>query len=232
MASNEVNLNTTNLNNVKLILKKIFDNITTIKRLNIIRYNKSIQNKLNIDINSYKIEYSQIIFEIQIYIPGMKKIRVIRRPKKRDSFDKLNEPGEYPIVGLNSDSDYDEYEIKENDDATKYDFIKIAPKYKNYFHFYFDDDENEKKVTYVYNNENVSKIKVIVNYPVINLNSLFYTCSIVRKIKFIKFRRNNIKNMSYMFHCWNINEIKFDKFNTENVKNMEHMFGGCGELSK
>ena len=76
MASNEVNLNTTNLNNVKikLILKKIFDNITTIKRLNIIRYNKSIQNKLNIDINSYKIEYSQIIFEIQIYIPGMKKL--------------------------------------------------------------------------------------------------------------------------------------------------------------
>ena len=100
MASNEVNLNTTNLNNVKikLILKKIFDNITTIKRLNIIRYNKSIQNKLNIDINSYKIEYSQIIFEIQIYIPGMKKIRVIRRPKKRNSFDKLDEPGEYPIV--------------------------------------------------------------------------------------------------------------------------------------
>ena len=155
MASNEVNLNTTNLNNVKskLILKKIFDNITTIKRLNIIRYNKSIQNKLNIDINSYKIEYSQIIFEIEIYIPGMKKTRVIRRPKKRDSFDKLeDELGGYRIDGLKSDSDSDseEYEIEEIKDNVpkKYDFIKIEPKYKNYFHFYFEDDENEKKVTY------------------------------------------------------------------------------------
>ena len=95
-----------------MILKKIFDNITTIKRLNIIRYNKSIQNKLNIDINSYEIEYSQIIFEIQIYIPGMKKTRVIRRPKKRDSFDKLDEPGEYQIVGLNSDSDMKNMKLK------------------------------------------------------------------------------------------------------------------------
>ena len=55
----------------------------------------------------------------------MKKTRVIRRPKKRDSFDKLeDELGGYRIDGLKSDSDQEEYEIKENDDATKYDFIK------------------------------------------------------------------------------------------------------------
>ena len=36
----------------------------------------------------------------------MKKIRVIRRPKKRDSFDKLeDELGGYRIDGLKSDSD-------------------------------------------------------------------------------------------------------------------------------
>ena len=118
MASNDTNLKATKLNNVKskFILKKIFDNIPKIKGLNIIRYNKSIQNKLNIDINLYKIEYSQIIFEIQIYIPGMKKTRVIRRPKKRDSFDKLkDELGGYRIDGLKSDSDSDseEYEIED-----------------------------------------------------------------------------------------------------------------------
>ncbi len=44
------------LNNVKsnYILKKILDNIRQIKILNIIRYNKTIQNRLNIDINTYK----------------------------------------------------------------------------------------------------------------------------------------------------------------------------------
>ena len=53
---NEKNIKASKLNNVKnkYILRQIFDNIETIKVLNIIRYNKSIQNLLNIDINTYK----------------------------------------------------------------------------------------------------------------------------------------------------------------------------------
>ena len=48
------------------------------------------------------------------------------------------------------------------------------------------------------------------------------------KINFTKFSRNNIKEMSYMFHCRGLVKINLYKFNTENVTNMEHMFGGCG----
>ena len=59
------------LNNVKsnYILKKILDNIRQIKTLNIIRYNKIIQNRLNIDINTYKNEYSKIKLELEIFPP-------------------------------------------------------------------------------------------------------------------------------------------------------------------
>ena len=71
-----------------------------------------------------------------------------------------------------------------------------------------------------------------MDYEVKALNKLFYTCSSVYKINFTKFSRNNIKDMSYMFHCWNLLKINLNKFNTENVTNMEHMFGGCGSLKE
>ena len=47
----------------KFILKKIFNFLTKNKTLSLIQYNKSIQQKLNIDINNYK-NYYEIEIEI------------------------------------------------------------------------------------------------------------------------------------------------------------------------
>ena len=67
MADTDKNLKKINLNDIKnkYILKKIFGNIQKIKYLNIIRYNKNIQNRLDVDINVYK-ECMQIKLEIEI----------------------------------------------------------------------------------------------------------------------------------------------------------------------
>jgi len=46
------------------ILKQIFENIQKNKLLNIIRYNKNLQKKLNKNIDDYKEEYSKIQIEI------------------------------------------------------------------------------------------------------------------------------------------------------------------------
>ena len=46
------------------IMKHIFNNILQNKLLNIIRYNKNIRKKLNIQINNYKEEYFKIVIEI------------------------------------------------------------------------------------------------------------------------------------------------------------------------
>ena len=51
----------------KYILKQIFDNVTKNKYLNIIKYNKNIQQKLEIGLNDYKescILYSSIIINL------------------------------------------------------------------------------------------------------------------------------------------------------------------------
>ncbi len=63
--SNQIKLNA-GLRNIKskLVLQKILNNLEKKKLYEIIKYNKNIQNKINININNYK-EYSDLI-EIEI----------------------------------------------------------------------------------------------------------------------------------------------------------------------
>ena len=199
MEDKDNNFKASNLNHVKskYILKKIYDNVPNTKFLNIIRYNKTIQNRLDINISIYKTEYSKIIFEISVTTPSKKEIReeIIHRPR----FDDFGDDDDFRV---NDIEDYfgPKYRVR-GYESQKSDFIKIENKYKPYFHFYFDNDEREKKVNYVTSEDNISKIKIIVDYEVKALNKLFYTCSCVYEINFTKFSRNNIKDMSYMFHC-------------------------------
>ena len=51
----------------KYILSKIYDNIPKKKKLEIVKYNKKIQNRLNLSIKDYK-EYSEIFSQIEIEI--------------------------------------------------------------------------------------------------------------------------------------------------------------------
>ena len=47
----------------RYILSKIYDNMTKKKKLEIVKYNKKIQNRLNLSLNDYK-EYREIEIEI------------------------------------------------------------------------------------------------------------------------------------------------------------------------
>ena len=51
----------------KYILQFIFDNLSKRKSLNFIKYNKNIQNKIDININDYK-EFSEIYSSIEMEI--------------------------------------------------------------------------------------------------------------------------------------------------------------------
>ena len=66
----KIRSNLININN-KYIFQKIFDNITKLKTLKIIKYNKKIQKRLNININDYK-EYLEIYSPIVIAIKPAK----------------------------------------------------------------------------------------------------------------------------------------------------------------
>ena len=55
-------------------------------------------------------------------------------------------------------------------------FITIPDNYRNYFHIFFDDDEEETKKNYISQYDNISKIKIIIDYKVKSLSKLFNDC--------------------------------------------------------
>ena len=52
--------------------------------------------------------------------------------------------------------------------------------------------------------------------------------SMIEKINFIKFKRNDITKISYMFcGCSSLNELNIPNINTNNVTDMSYMFSNC-----
>ena len=152
------------LNNIKskYIFRKIFDIITIPKKFELIKYNKTLQKKLNLDINDYK-EYSKII-EIEI----------------------TTDPNE---IGK---------------------FINIKNEDEKYFHIYFNDNKKEENLEnyYLYEDDEVSKINIIIDYQINSFNRLFEACNIIESINFKVFCRNNICDMSGMFYfCTSLKEV-------------------------
>ena len=68
------------------------------------------------------------------------------------------------------------------------------------YHIYFDDSKEEIKRKELTENDKVKKIKVILSHKIKSLYELFISCRCIQKIKFIKFNRSDIKNMSLMFY--------------------------------
>ena len=171
----------------KYILKKIFSLPKITRSLNIIRYNKSIQERCDINLNTY-IKVFKEINKIEIKIKPTNHFSYYNKDKKKI-------------------------------------FINIEnPEYAKYCHIYFNNNDEEIKRNYYTKNDNVSSIKIILDYNFTSLHKLFERCICIEKIAFIKCRKN-ITDMSYMFfQCTSLKEIKFINFNTENVTDMSFFF--------
>ena len=159
------------LKNVKshYIIQLIFEYTTERKSLETIRYNKSIQKRIDININHYKA-YSEKYSSIELDIIPMK--------------------GEYGK------------------------FINIKEEDKKYFHIYFNDNKKKEiKNTSLNKDDNVSKISIIIDYHIKSFSNLFYNCKYIESIKFKKFYRNNITDMSSMFYgCSSLKELNLNNF--------------------
>ena len=166
----------------KYVLKQILGNIIHLKMMEIIKYNKNIQQKLQIGINDYYEEY----------IKGIK-IEII--PKQ-------NENG-CIIHGIPN------------------------------CHIFFNDEIIEKKRNVIYEGEKVDKIKIEIDISVISLKELFKDCKCIEKIKFTKFKKRDISDMSYMFYgCTSLKEADLSNLITENVKDISFMFYNCSSLTE
>ena len=111
-------------------------------------------------------------------------------------------------------------------------FINIKKEDKKYFHIYFNDNK-KKEITSLYKGDNVSKISIIIDYQIKSFSRLFSYCGCIESIKFKKFYRNNVTDMSDMFcGCSSLKELNLNNFNTNNVTDMSDMFVGCPLFKK
>ena len=142
--------------------------------------------------------------------------------------------------GINVDIDdykkfcgtYSTIEIEITPAKNKYGkFINIDETNELFYHIYFNDGKEEIKRNYMNKNEQIKKIKIIINYQVKSFKKLFDHCECIENIYFKKFYRN-IANMEYMFYgCSSLKELNVSNFNINNETKMNGMFYGCSSLT-
>ena len=135
----------------------------------------------------------------------------------------INDYKEYPLIEIEILPKMNEYGA----------VIDNYEKYKNNYHIYFNDNKEEIKRNYIERDEEVRKIRVILDSDMKSFFGLFRGCECIESINFKKFYRNNITNMEDMFNgCSSLKELNLDNFNTNNVTNMSYMFSGCSSLKE
>ena len=73
--------------------------------------------------------------------------------------------------------------------------------------------KKEIENTSLYKDDNVSKISIIIDYQIKSFSELFYYCECIESIKFKKFYRNNVTDMSWMFSgCSSLKELNLINF--------------------
>ena len=180
-----------NINSI-YILKQILDNLYENKLLNIIRYNKFLQNKLNIDIISYK-EATKIIIEI---IPG------------EDFY------GDFIIIPFKQEKFFHIYFNDNEEEIKRNHFIFEDYKPKKVKVIIDREILSLRNLFYRSQNEIINFIKF--NRKDINdMSYMFYNCEKLKELNISKLNTNNVTKMICMFgECSSLKELNLFNFNT------------------
>ena len=196
----------------KYILQNIFNICSKYKSLLIVKYNKKIQNRLDIGINDYK-EYSGTFTPIEIEIV----------PDKYEFGKFINEIF-VPYCHIYFDDNM--HEIKRNfiNYQDKISKIKIILDYRiKSFENLFLSCRCIEIITF----------KKMYRNNITNMRCMFYDCKSLKEINLSNFHTENVTDMSKMFClCTSLKELNISNFNTKNVTNMSEMFNGCESLYK
>ena len=184
----------------RYILSKIYNNMTIKKNLKIVKYNKRIQNRLNLDIKDFK-EYSQTFSSIEI--------EIIPRKKKYCKFINIHENEKlYYHIYLNDNKEEikNKYEINKKDKITK---IKIIIDYQvKSFKDLFDDCKCIESINF----------KKFYRNNITDMSYMFYKCSSLKELNLNNFNTNNVTDMYFMFSGCSEELIMKIKAQYKNIK--------------
>ena len=238
----ESNKNKNYFENIKsyYILKRIFNLLERHKLLGVMKNNKKLQKRLNLNINDYK-KYSQIYTPIEI------ELKLVEN--EYDKFINISdkEAKYYHFYFDNSDKEIKRHYLEENEDVKT---IKIIIDYQiksfnrlfyyckciNLLNFTKFNRTNIKDMSYMFNGCSSLKelnISLLKTNNVTNMSCMFFGCSSLRELNLSNFNTNKVKDMSGMFSiCSSLKELNLSNFNTNNVTNMSCMFEKCLSLKE
>ena len=198
----------------KYILQILFNYLLKKKTLDIIKYNKKIKNRMNINIKDYK-EYSEIYSSIEIEIKTVN--------NKYGKFININKENEkYYHIYFNDNKEEIKRNYLNNNENIKKIKIIIDYQFKS-FKKLFQDCEC---IEYIY-------FKKFYRNNITNMMNMFQGCLSLKELNLTNFNTKNVTNMSYMFsRCSSLKELFLTNFNTNNVTNMEGMFRECSSLKE
>ena len=113
----------------------------------------------------------------------------------------------------------------------KYFFIKMFEN-KEYYHIYFDNDNNTQiKRNYITYKDKVKKITIKIDMEFKSLRGLFSNCTAIKEFKFTKFNRDDFTDITELFYgCENLEKIDLQKFKAPNLTKMNWVFSRCKYL--
>ena len=193
---------------------KFFEYMTERKSLETIRYNKSIQNRINININHYKLYYeTKTSIELDI-IPMKGKYGKFINIKEEDK--------KYFHIYFNDNKKEIEKTLLNKDDNVSKISIIIDYHIKSFSYLFY----NCKYIESI-------KFKKFYRNNITDMSSMFDGCTYLKELNLNNFNTNNVTDMSYMFYgCSSLKELNLNNFNTNNVTNMSYMFDGCSSLKE
>ena len=200
-----------NIENIKsvYILKRIFANFHKKKLLQIIKYNKKVQNKLNISEKNYKqfndieIEITPKINEYGIFINILN--------EKEKSY--------YHIYFNDGKEEIKKNKFKKCDKIQKIKII-INPRVSS-FRKLFENCHCIESINF----------KKFYSDDITDMSYMFSRCSSLKQFNFSSFNTNNVTDMSYMFSgCSSLKKLNLSSFNVNNLINMSNIFYNCSLL--
>ena len=224
------------------ILRKIFKYVHERVYLNIINYNKNIQKKLNISIDTYIKYFNQI--EIEIIVDNNK------LKNKENKFININDEkykSFYHIYLDNSKKEINRNYIMKNEIIAKIKVIidmeiKSLSKlfneclYVKEIKFIRFNRIDFTDFSYMFNyskdliNIDISKIKTD---NIENMKNMFSSCSSLKSLNLTNFKTDKVKNISYMFFdCTLLEDLDLSNFKTSNLIEMSCMFSFCESLKE
>ena len=205
-----------NLNNVKsvYILRKIFDIIPKNKNLEIIRYNKKLQKKLDLSINDYK-EYPELYTSIELEIKPV-----------------YCEYGKFIKIS-DSDKEYYHTYFDDNKEEIKRNYLNKEDKVNKIKIIMDYQVKSFKKLFFGCTCVESVYFKKFYRNNITDMSYMFSECSALKELNLSNFNTINVTNMSHMFcFCSSLIELNISNFNTTNVTNMSWMFDRCPSLKE